>query len=38
MSTCLATAEPEAEELLTMVPGLVEMTASSVLELRVVPT
>jgi hypothetical protein len=36
--TCLATAEPEAEELLTMDPGLVEMTASSVLELRVVPT
>ena len=36
--TCLATAEPDAEELLTMDPGLVEMTASSVLELRVVPT
>lgn len=35
--TCLATAEPEAEELLAMDPGLVEMTASSVLELRVVP-
>jgi hypothetical protein len=35
--TCLATAEPEAKELLDMDPGLVEMTASSVLELRVVP-
>lgn len=35
--TCLATAEPEAEELLTMDSGLLEMTASSVLELRVVP-
>lgn len=35
--TCLATAEPEAEELLTMDSGLVEMTASSVLELRVLP-
>lgn len=34
--TCLATAEPEALELLTMDPDLVEMTASSVLELRVV--
>lgn len=34
--TCLATAEPEADELLDMDPGLVEMTASSVLELRVV--
>jgi len=37
MLICLATAEPEAKELLTMDPGLVEMTASSVLELRVVP-
>jgi hypothetical protein len=37
MLTCLATAEPEAEELLTMDPGLVEMTASSIMELRIVP-
>jgi hypothetical protein len=36
--TCLATAEPEAEELLTMDPGLAEMTASSIMELRVVPS
>ena len=35
--TCLATAEPEAKELLTLDTSLVEMTASSVLELRVVP-
>jgi hypothetical protein len=36
--TCLATAEPKAEELLTMDPGLAEMTASSIMELRVIPS
>ena len=35
--TCLATSEPEASELLTMDLGLVEMTASSIMEFRVVP-
>lgn len=35
--TCVATAEPEAKELLTMDPTLTEMTGSSILDLRVIP-
>lgn len=35
---CVATAEPDAEELLEMDEGLVQMTATSVMKVAVVPT